>query len=74
MSINFLSHVTRLWHCAADIHFKFRPGRSQYGELAFPYSLLADSKVEGKTLHDRLCPQYFLILIHHYHNQTIDDP
>jgi len=54
MSINFLSHVTRLWHCAAYIHFQFRPGQSQYGELDLPYSLPADSKVEGKTLHDCL--------------------
>jgi len=74
MTINFLSHVTRLWHCAAGIHFKFRPGQSQYGELAHPYSLLADSKLEGKILHDRLRTQYSLILIHHYRNHPIDPP
>jgi hypothetical protein len=37
-------------------------------ELSLLYSLLADSRVEGKTLHDRLCPQFFLIFIHNYHN------
>jgi len=73
MSINFLSRVTRLWHCAGGICFKFRPGQSQYGELALPYSLLAESRVEGKTLHDRLFPQYFLNLFRHYHNHPIDD-
>jgi hypothetical protein len=69
MSINFLSHVTPLWHCAGGINFKFRPVQPQYLQVSFlPYSLLADSRLECKTIHDRLYPQYFLIFIHHYHN------